>query len=162
MFIKEDDLKLNDWQFGQRKYLPWEIKLQLTKTRIREWYDNWGGMVYLSYSGGLDSRVLLHLIRETVGNDVPAVFSNTGLEFPEIVKFARQASGEFREIYPVDKDGKRITFRKVITTYGYPLISKETARKVYKLRHGNLSDRHRNYLLNGDERGSFGKLADKW
>ena len=33
---------------------------------------------------------------------------------------------------------------------------------MYKLRHGNLSDRHRNYLLNGDERGSFGKLADKW
>ena len=96
VFIKEDDLKLNDWQFGQRKYLPWEIKLQLTKTRIREWYDNWGGMVYLSYSGGLDSRVLLHLIRETVGDDVPAVFSNTGLEYPEIVKFARQASGEFQ------------------------------------------------------------------
>ena len=106
--------------------------------------------------------MLLHMIRKTIGEDVPAVFSNTGLEFPEIVSFARQASGEYREIYPEDKDGKRISFRQVILNYGYPIVSKETARKVYKLRHGKLSDRHRNYLLNGDERGKFGMLAKKW
>lgn len=162
MFIKEDDLKLNDWQFSQRKYLPWEIKLKLSKTRIREWYDNWDGQVYLSYSGGLDSRVLLDLVRKTVGEEVPAVFSNTGLEYPEIVKFARQASGEFREIYPVDKTGKRISFRQVILTEGYPLVSKETAMRVRKLRHGNLSERYRNYLLYGDERGKGFSLPIKW
>lgn len=33
MFIKEDDLKLNGWQFAQRKYLPYETKLKLTETR---------------------------------------------------------------------------------------------------------------------------------
>lgn len=162
MYIRENDLKLNEWQFSQRKNLPWEIKLKLTKTRIQEWRDNWGGMVYLSYSGGLDSTVLLHLIRDVLGDGVPAVFSNTGLEFPEIVKFARQARGEFVEIEPRDKKGKRISFREVILTEGYPIISKETAMKIRKLRHGNLSDKYRNYLLNGDERGKFGKLADKW
>lgn len=26
MFIREDDLKLNSWQFSQRKYLPWDMK----------------------------------------------------------------------------------------------------------------------------------------
>lgn len=46
--------------------------------------------------------------------------------------------------------------------FGFPLISKETALKVRKLRHGNLSDRYRNYLLYGDERGKFGVLAKKW
>lgn len=162
MFIKEDDLKLNEWQFSQRKYLPWETKLQLTKTRIQEWYDNWGGQVYLSYSGGLDSTVLLHLIRKTLGEDVPAVFSNTGLEFPELVRFARKASGEFKEIEPRDKNGNRITYRDVVLSEGYPLVSKETAMKIRKLRHGDLSDRYRNYLLNGDERGSFGVLPKKW
>lgn len=40
MYIQEDDLKLNDWQFSQRKYLPYETKLRLT-TRIREWHYNW-------------------------------------------------------------------------------------------------------------------------
>lgn len=162
MFIKEDDLKLNEWQFSQRKYLPYETKLLLTETRIREWYDNWAGDVYLSYSGGLDSTVLLHLIRKVVGHDVPAVFSNTGLEFPEIVRFARKAPGEFVEVYPRDRKGKRIIYRDVILKHGYPIISKEVAQMVRKLRHGNLSDRYRNYLLHGDERGKFGKIPEKW
>lgn len=162
MFIKEKDLKLNDWQFSQRKYLPWETKLRLTKTRIQEWYDNWNGQVYLGYSGGLDSSVLLHLIRQILGDTVPAVFSNTGLEFPEIVKFARKAGGEFQEIYPTQKNGKRVLFRDVILTEGYPLISKEVANRIRKLRHGNLSEKYRNYLLHGDERGKLGMLPRKW
>ncbi len=162
MFIKEDDLQLNDWQFAQRKNLDWETKLRLSRTRIREWYDNWGEQVYVGYSGGLDSRVLLHLIRQEIGEYVPAVFSNTGLEFPEIVQFARKASGEFVEIEPRDKEGKKISFRQVILTEGYPLVSKETAMRIRKLRHGNLSDRYRNYLLYGDERGKAYSLAIKW
>lgn len=155
-------MKLNDWQFAQRKYLPYETKLRLTETRIREWHYNWAGQVYLSYSGGLDSTVLLHMIRKELGNDVPAVFSNTGLEFPEIVRFARKASGAFEEIYPRDKNGKRITFKQIVNQYGFPLVSKETAAKIEKLRHGKLSERYRNYLLNGDERGKFGMLPKKW
>lgn len=162
MFIQEDDLKLNDWQFSQRKYLPYKVKKTLAERRIKEWYYNWDGQVYLSYSGGLDSTALLHMIRKTVGLEVPAVFSNTGLEFPEIVRFARQASGEFVEIYPRWKDGSRLTFKQVVDKYGFPLISKETALKIRKLRHGNLSDRYRNYLMNGDERGKFGMLPKKW
>lgn len=162
MFIQEDDLKLNEWQFSQRKYLPYETKLRLTETRMHEWFDNWNGQVYVSYSGGLDSTVLLHFARKVLGENIPAVFCNTGLEFPEIVQFARKANGEFKEIYPADKDGKKIPFKKVILNEGYPIISKETAAKIRKLRHGNLSDKYRNYLLHGDERGSLGKLAEKW
>ena len=162
MFIKEDDLKLNEWQFSQRKYLPYETKLKLTETRIREWYENWGRQVYLSYSGGLDSTVLLHLIRKVIGNEIPAVFSNTGLEFPEIVRFARQASGEFVEVRPRDKKGKRVTFKRVVTEHGFPLISKENALRIEKLRHGNLCDRYRNYLLYGDERGKRYTLPKKY
>ena len=118
MFIKEDDLKLNSWQFCQRKYLPWDMKMRLTAVRIREWHENWGGQVYLSYSGGLDSTVLLDFIRREIGDSVPAVFCNTGLEFPEIVRFARGARGEFREIEPRDRNGKRVTYQQVISTYG--------------------------------------------
>ena len=64
MYILKEDLKLNDWQYSQRKFLPYEIKLKLSRQRIEEWYENWGGDVYLSYSGGLDSTVLLHMIRQ--------------------------------------------------------------------------------------------------
>ncbi|EET58333.1 hypothetical protein BRYFOR_09720 [Marvinbryantia formatexigens DSM 14469] len=155
MYIKNEDLKLNEGFYAQRKYLPYESKVKLAVCRIREWYEYWDGMVYLSYSGGLDSTVLLALIRMTLGKDVPAVFCNTGLEYPELVRFARKAqeSGAFEEIRP----GKN--FRQVIMEEGYPVISKENAAKIRKLRHGNLSPRYRNYLLNGDERGRFGMLA---
>lgn len=155
MYIQEDDLNLNEWQFSQRKYLDYETKLKLTKKRIREWHDNWDGLVYISFSGGLDSTVLLHLVREVLGNDIPAVFSDTGLEFPELRDFVKT----FDNVVWI-KPQK--TFKQVILEYGYPVVSKETAAKVRKLRHGNLSPKYRNYLLNGDERGKLGMLAKKW
>ena len=46
MYILQDELKLNEWQFSQRKYLPYEMKVKLAETRIREWYENWYGDVY--------------------------------------------------------------------------------------------------------------------
>ena len=35
----------------------------LAKRRIMEWYDYWDGQVYVSFSGGMDSTVLLALVR---------------------------------------------------------------------------------------------------
>ena len=158
MYIQKKDLKYQDWAFAQRKNLPYEEKVKLAIRRIEEWNEFWEGQVYLSFSGGLDSTVLLALIRMTLGKEVPAVFCNTGLEYPEIVSFARKAAlyGAFEEIRP------KKNFRQVILDEGYPVISKENAAKIRKLRHGNLSERYRNYLLNGDERGKFGMLPKKW
>ena len=45
MYILQYELKLNEWQFSQRKYLPYEMKVKLAETRIREWYENWYGDV---------------------------------------------------------------------------------------------------------------------
>lgn len=155
MYIQDIDLKLKGWEFSQRKYLPYELKLILTEKRIRDWYEHYQGDVYVSFSGGLDSTVLLHQVRKHLGNKVPAVFSNTGLEFPEIVEFVKTFDN-------VEIIKPKMNFKKVLQTYGYPIVSKETAMKIRKLRHGNLSERYRNYLMNGDERGKLGKLADKW
>ncbi|MEY8484432.1 phosphoadenosine phosphosulfate reductase family protein (plasmid) [Lachnospiraceae bacterium WCA-9-b2] len=154
MFIMDNELKLNEWQFAQRKYLPFEEKLILSRRRIEDWYDFHEGDVYVSFSGGMDSTVLVDLVRKTVG-DVPLVFVNTGLEYPEIVRFVSLYDN-------VTVLRPKMSFKEVLEVHGYPLISKETAAKIRKLRHGNLSARYRNYLLNGDERGSFGKLAEKW
>lgn len=154
MFIMEKDLKLNEWQFAQRKHLPYEAKIHLSRLRIRDWYDSHDGDVYVSFSGGLDSTVLVDLVRRTVGS-VPLIFVNTGLEYREIVSFVSR----YDDLIVLKPD---MSFREVLKIYGYPLISKETAAKIRKLRNGNLSERYRNYLLNGDERGNFGKLAEKW
>ncbi|WP_105176885.1 phosphoadenosine phosphosulfate reductase domain-containing protein [Clostridium cagae] len=155
MYIQDIDLKLKDWAFSQRKGLPYELKLLLTKKRIEDWYSYWQGDVYVSFSGGLDSTVLLHLVREHLYNDIPAVFADTGLEYPELREFVNT----FDDV-TILKPQK--SFRQVIKEYGYPIVSKETAAKIRKLRHGKLSDKYRNYLMNGDERGSLGKLAEKW
>ena len=67
----------------------------MTQLRIRQWYDHFDGNVYVSFSGGKDSTVLKHIV-DGIYNDVPAVFVNTGLEYPEIQKFVHDIkSGKY-------------------------------------------------------------------
>lgn len=106
--------------------LPLHRKIQITQTRIIEWYIHFGGNVCVSFSGGKDSTVLLHIARQ-IYPDIPAVFSNTGLEFPEIQKFVRG----FDNITIVTPE---MRFTDVIQTYGYPLIGKEVADAIYYAR----------------------------
>lgn len=67
--------------------LPLWRKIQITQTRILEWGLHYNGQIYVSFSGGKDSTVLLDLTRR-IFPDTKAVFVNTGLEYPEIRKFA--------------------------------------------------------------------------
>ena len=69
--------------------LPLYRKIMITQTRIMEWYQKFNGNVYVSFSGGKDSTVLLHIARQMFP-DIPAVFSNTGLEYYQIQRFAKQ------------------------------------------------------------------------
>ena len=142
------------WQLRQKQSLPLEAKIEMSRRRIREWYDHWDGNVYVSFSGGKDSTVLLHLVREMYP-DVPAVFVDTGLEYPEIREFVKTV-GNVEWLQPV------MGFRKVIEKYGYPVVSKKVSADIYKLRNHNLTARYRNYLMNGDERGSAGTIPNKW
>lgn len=109
----------------QRQALPLRAKVLMSQNRIREWYDYWNGDVYVSFSGGKDSTVLAHLVHD-IYPDVPLVFANTGLEFPEIQSFARKMGAEF--VRP------QMQFSEVISTYGYPIISKVVAEAIYKAR----------------------------
>ena len=43
--------------------LPLDRKIQISQTRIIEWYNHYNGNVVVSYSGGKDSTALLHLVR---------------------------------------------------------------------------------------------------
>lgn len=80
------------------------------------------GQVYVSFSGGKDSTVLLHLCREMY-SDIEAVFVDTGLEYPEIREFVKTFDN-------VTILRPKMSFFNVIKTYGYPLISKQVANKV--------------------------------
>ena len=106
----------------QRQALPLPAKVTMTMNRIRSWYEYWGGCVYISFSGGKDSTVLLHLVRDMYP-DVPAVFVDTGLEYPEIKEFVKT-------IPNVTILRPEMNFKQVIETYGYPVISKEIAGAI--------------------------------
>jgi 3'-phosphoadenosine 5'-phosphosulfate sulfotransferase (PAPS reductase)/FAD synthetase len=109
-----------------RQGLPLSIKVKMTQTRIREWVNEFGeDGVYVSFSGGKDSTVLLHLVRELYPN-VPAVFVDTGLEYPEIRDFVKTFEN-------VEWLRPKMNFTKVIEKYGYPFISKEVAHKFHDL-----------------------------
>ena len=90
--------------------------------RIREWYEHHNGEVYVSFSGGKDSTVLLHIVRQLYP-DVEAVFSNTGLEYPEIVKFVKS----FDNVTIIRPS---MTFNNVIKEKGYPVVSKSVSNCV--------------------------------
>jgi len=105
-----------------KQALPLEMKVQLTQLRIEKWYNYWCGNVFVSFSGGKDSTVLLHLVREMYP-DVPTVFVNTGLEYPEVVAHVKT----FDNVIWLRP---KMNFRQVIEKYGYPVISKEIAKNV--------------------------------
>ena len=106
----------------QLQALPLDAKVLMTQQRIREWYNHWHGKVVISFSGGKDSTVLTHLVHDMYP-DVPLVFANTGLEYPEIQAFAREMGAEF--VRP------KMRFDEVISKYGYPIIGKEVAEAIH-------------------------------
>lgn len=105
--------------------LPLDRKIQITQNRIQEWYMHYNGNVYVSFSGGKDSTVLATLAKQ-IFPDIPLVFSNTGLEYSAIQKFAKSMGATM--IYP------SMQFNQVVSTYGYPIISKEVAEAIYYAR----------------------------
>ena len=113
--------------------LPLEMKIKMTKERIKAWYEYWQGDVYLSFSGGKDSTVLKHIIDGMY--DIPSVFVNTGLEYPEIQKFAMSQKNVVT-VRPT------MRFDEVILKYGYPVISKEISDVVEGARHNKNSRRY--------------------
>lgn len=99
------------------QWLDLNAKIDMTERRIMDWYDYFGGKVYISFSGGKDSTVLLDIARKLYP-DIQAVFCDTELEYPEIRKFVK---GYDNVLWLRPK----MRFDEVIKKYGYPIISKE-------------------------------------
>lgn len=108
--------------------LPLEVKIKISLSRIRDWYEHFKGNVFVSYSGGKDSTVLLHLVR-SIYPSVPAVFVNTGLEYPEVVE---QVKNTENVIWLRPK----MNFKQVLEKYGVCFPSKDVAEYIYYARKG--------------------------
>lgn len=156
---------MESWQLDQRVSLPYEAKLIHTRRVIRDFYERTGGNCYVSFSGGKDSTVMATEVL-ALYPDVPLVFCDTGLEFPEI----KEHVGAFADWagYPhqIITLRPKMSFREVIERYGYPVITKEQAGYIHEIRNTK-SEYMRNKRLHGipgkiNPRRKFGKISDKW
>lgn len=135
-----DDLKIMQaWDL--------ERKIRVTQLRIMEWYEYYDGKVYVSFSGGKDSTVLLDLARR-IYPDIKAVYIDTGLEYPEIKSFVKTFDN-------VDIIKPKMNFVEVVKKHGYPVISKEVAHAVDGARKGQQA---RIDSFNGGTVGKNGKI----
>ena len=107
----------------QMQACPLDVKILLTKSRIRQWINEYGeDGVYISFSGGKDSTVLLDLVRQDYPN-VKAMFVDVPTQYPELKEFVKTFDN-------VDIVRPKITFMQVCEKYGFPLISKEVSECV--------------------------------
>lgn len=132
----------NSQRLKELQALPLDRKIQITQTRIIEWYNHYEGQVSISFSGGKDSTVLLDLARR-IYPDIEAVFVDTGLEYPEIRDFVKTKEN-ITWLRPSMK------FNDVVEEYGWNFPSKEVALLVWYA--NNSKNKKQNYLnyLNGN------------
>jgi len=75
--------------------------------------------VYLAWSGGRCSTIALHIALEQ-DPDIPVMFNNTGVEYPETVKYVREKAVEwglnFHEVKP------DIDYWTIVKKYGFPQL----------------------------------------
>ena len=131
-------------------------KIQITQTRILEWYTKFNGKVCISFSGGKDSTVLLDLARRMYP-DIEAVYVDTGLEYPEVRDFALSQTN-------VTRLKPEMNFKKVIEKYGYPLISKEVSRDIAVARRKPEGKTAQRFIRGSDYHKKYGDawLLEKW
>jgi len=134
--------------------LPLEVKIQKTRLRIQEFAEEFGeDCVYAAFSGGKDSTVLLHILRQMYPG-LPAVFADTGLEYQGLRQFVKH----YEHVTWVKPE---ITFKEVVIQYGYPVIGKEVASYVWVARHAKEGPYKQGRLerLEGTNRRKDGNLS---
>jgi|LGVF01.2.fsa_nt_gb 3'-phosphoadenosine 5'-phosphosulfate sulfotransferase (PAPS reductase)/FAD synthetase len=142
----------------QRQGLPLEIVVKMSERRIRAFYEYYAGEVYVSVSGK-DSHTLLHVVR-SIYPDVPAVFVDTGLEYPE-VRDLNLRTQNCTVLKP------EMAFPQVIERYGWPVISKLTAKALRRIQNPTPQNAQSVRLAltgiksDGTKSSCF-KLPDKW
>lgn len=71
-------------QLLQLQSLPFTDKLEYSKQLVKEWYEYWNGEVAILFSGGKDSTVTMNIVQDLYP-EVPALFVDTGMEYPEFM-----------------------------------------------------------------------------
>lgn len=142
-----------------KKKYPLKKKIEHTKKRLKEFYEFTNGNCFISFSGGIDSTVLLHIAR-SIYPDIKAVFSNTTNEDPDLIKFVKTIEN-VTTVHP------KMNFKQVVKKFGFPLVSKRVSRSIKELRKPTQDNPNiRNLYITGlNRKGQFSQswqLAKKW
>lgn len=101
----------------------------MTRNRVRNFINEYGTEgVYISFSGGKDSTVLMDIIRKE-DSRIPAVFVDTWLEYPQIRQFVKK-----QENVIVLKPAMGL--KDIISLYGWCFPSKDVAQAIWYARKG--------------------------
>ena len=119
-----------------------ERKIQVSQSKIIQFYEHFKGKCYISFSGGKDSSCLLDLARRCYPN-MEAVYVDTQLEFPEVRKFALSHKN-------VTTVKPKMRFNEVIQKYGWCYPSKDIAKDIYSAKRGKEWALNRFKGLNAD------------
>ena len=150
-------MKVEGWKLAQRQRLPLKVKINKSLQVIRHWYEAHDGKVYVAFSGGKDSTVMLHLVR-SLYPEVKAIFCDTGLEYPELKAFVKQTPNT-EVIRP------EMSFVQVVDKYGYAVVNKNVSMAISRYR--NTTDPiQKEYRMYGTKNGQFigkaGVIPEKW
>lgn len=144
-----------------RQSLPLEVKIEMTKRRIDEFINEFGiDNVYVSFSGGKDSTVLLDIARQ-VDKNIKGVFLDTWLEYPQLRQFVKQFDN-------IDIIKPQKSMKEIITEYGWCFPSKDTAQLIeayrrnlpWAVRKINGLDKNNNYSAYRQQYKKWKTLAE--
>lgn len=144
-------------ELRQRQAWTLHQKVDHTLGVIDQFVSRMDGKVYLAFSGGKDSTVLMHLC-EMIKPDIQCVFVNTGCESPSILQFVRKKKEEGHNIITIRP---KMTPRDVWAKYGFPLVGKETAERIHAIRTNPDSVKSKKALGDIDPDSMF-VLSRKW
>ena len=155
--------------FKAKQSMPYDFKVKYAHVRAWEFYNECGkrGLDCYVSVGGLDSITLFFFL-ESIGIHVPAV-SVSSLEDISIQKIHREL-GVISLRPALRDDGTRWTKQKLLQEFGFPVLSKEIARKIELLQNPTANNATVRHAIMTGETGAYGgyqknsrmKLAKKW
>lgn len=143
-----------NYEMRELQALTLEQKETRSMDRIKQFLKAVNGKAYVSFSGGKDSTVLLDLARR-VEPSLLAVFSNTGLEYPEILKFVKVT-----ENVKIIKPEK--SFRRVLEDHGFPVVSKKVSQIIERFQNPSEKNALSRMKCVNKKYGHTYYLPDKW
>ena len=131
-------------QLNEMQRKPFGDKVQISVAKILQIFNLTKGNVYVAFSGGKDSCVLLDLVAKcwtlSKYKDEPltVLFANTRCEYAGMIEHIHEYVNYISEKYQIqidyDQTDPDVNYREVVQTNGYPVVSKLVANRVRRVR----------------------------